>query len=1131
MDTAAPTVRSLAVGTGNPNCRLCELWQTCKTVCIPSVSYRFGGSGQKPQATALLVVGEAPGASEDEAGEPFVGKSGQILRVGYLDRLRLGDHADIYLSNAVRCRPPGNETPSKKMVRACSAYLMDDILQLQQHYEKVVILAVGSVAATSVGSKTLTAALAKQGYDFLGCHVFSTYHPAYLLRNPSMSASVDAHLHLLRDYLAGKDITPHAAPEEIDLAPPPPDYPIGCLSIDIETYGIIRGATQTQFHPRKSLRWDKVPYSEQVVTVGLSWRDPEGQLRHALFVTPDRQHRRALATFLRSVLRHPDFGYLLGQNILFDLLYLRAYSPVLRRLLDHPVRVLDLLVVNYLHNELRPERSLKSLAPLLQVTKYDDGFKQYRNPFDPDLHKYNCQDTMATLLCAERLEALITERYGEQSRKLTEFSRSWYSDLLWLAVWMSEAGVALDVPYLERLDATLQGSLDRLKRIAEQRGLILRGEGSEKSKRGAMDLAFEEVTNLLPPFKQPQLELTKKTGKVSFSVENRNTLLNHLPLKSPAGIGLRIMGRYQDVSGLLDRYLTPILRGRGKSHWDQSTRAIDNIVYPRWFIVPSEFDDGSRGGTKQGRIVCLRGDTLIYTPDGPKRLESVVGRGVDEVLTVQDDWSLRFVRPSRYLRGGTQPVYRVTLSSAGNYHRRSGTESAVHATPEHRFIRLDGSFVEVRNLKVGDRLRHVQKYTDHHGYPRLRMSWGGGRRVEQFLHRLSTGAPEGLEVHHLDGNRCNWVRNNLEVVTPGDHRRIHWGEGGITITCAHCGKDVRTRRTRSRRRFCSIPCYHSWQKVVNYRVESIDFVGHEEVYCLEVPGTENFVLWNGLVSGNCKAPPIQTFPPSIKRAITCRFPRGHLIWFDYSQIELRVAALLSGDEVMSREYVGKPDLHGKTAELIFGADIRNHPEFKSKYRQAGKVLNFLMLYRGGAKKFQESLLRDLGIDYPLDKCESAIRQFWARHKGLALYQAGLLDFVKKHGYYELPLTGQSRLFLGGKQAQEAQVNEVVNLPVQTIAANIMLSAQFELFRRMREQVYPHPVVPLNVYDASPIEVPYGQVPRTLELMAEVLPNPPYYEALCNELGRRLPMVVEYKVDGGSPLELGHVAQCPQAVAA
>ncbi len=253
-----------------------------------------------------------------------------------------------------------------------------------------------------------------------------------------------------------------------------------------------------------------------------------------------------------------------------------------------------------------------------------------------------------------------------------------------------------------------------------------------------------------------------------------------------------------------------------------------------------------------------------------------------------------------------------------------------------------------------------------------------------------------------------------------------------------------------------------------------------------------------------KGPPCQTFPPPIKKCITGRYLDGWMVWFDYSQIELRVAALLSGDPAMMEEYRGKPDLHGKTACLMFGDDIVNHPMYKVKYRQAGKTFNFRALYRGGARKAQTTLLKDLGIYLPLERIDEIDQAFWTRHPFLRKWQDGLLRFVQSNGFYELPLIGQSRLFLGGKRARDKKLNEIVNLPVQAIAADIMLSAQFHLWSRLRKRGL-RVVVPCNVYDAALIECPKHEIHAVRRAMNEVLPSPPFYTALCQELGRSLPL--------------------------
>ena len=262
-----------------------------------------------------------------------------------------------------------------------------------------------------------------------------------------------------------------------------------------------------------------------------------------------------------------------------------------------------------------------------------------------------------------------------------------------------------------------------------------------------------------------------------------------------------------------------------------------------------------------------------------------------------------------------------------------------------------------------------------------------------------------------------------------------------------------------------------------------------------------------------KGPPVQTFPPPVKKCIICRFHGGYLLWFDYSQIELRVAALLSGDLPLMQAYWDNLDLHEATAKLMFGDDIVNHLKFKSLYRQAGKVFNFRALYRGGAKMAQTTLMRDLGISLSLSKISAIDAAFWRRHHRLRQWQDELMAFVKDRGFYELPLIGQSRLFLGGRKARERKINEIVNLPVQAIAADVMLSAQYEIWSKFR-QAGLQAIVPCNVYDGAPIECPKLEIFRVRKIIAEGLPNPPFYQMLCEELGRTIPLVYEVEETRG-----------------
>jgi uracil-DNA glycosylase len=128
----------------------------------------------------FMCVGEAPGATEDETGRPFIGAAGQLL-TKILAAIGLS-RDDVYIVNVLKHRPPGNRNPQPNEVAACSPYLIRQIELIQPK----VILALGTFAAqTLLNSKTPIGKLRGQVHEYHGVPVIVTYHPAALLRNPS----------------------------------------------------------------------------------------------------------------------------------------------------------------------------------------------------------------------------------------------------------------------------------------------------------------------------------------------------------------------------------------------------------------------------------------------------------------------------------------------------------------------------------------------------------------------------------------------------------------------------------------------------------------------------------------------------------------------------------------------------------------------------------------------------------------------------------------------------------------------------------------------------------------------------------------------------------------------------------
>lgn len=153
-------------------------------------------SGQAPQVD-WLIVGEAPGENEDLQGEPFVGQAGQlldsILSAMGLARQTGGQGTGVYITNVLKCRPPGNRNPKPEEVAQCLPYLERQVALLQPK----IILAMGRFAVQALLRDTLpdveTIPLGKlrgQVHSYQGVPVVVTYHPAYVLRNLPEKAKV-----------------------------------------------------------------------------------------------------------------------------------------------------------------------------------------------------------------------------------------------------------------------------------------------------------------------------------------------------------------------------------------------------------------------------------------------------------------------------------------------------------------------------------------------------------------------------------------------------------------------------------------------------------------------------------------------------------------------------------------------------------------------------------------------------------------------------------------------------------------------------------------------------------------------------------------------------------------------------
>ncbi|HVY11553.1 MAG TPA: uracil-DNA glycosylase [Mycobacteriales bacterium] len=156
---------------------LAETVSSC-TACVELAATRHHVVvGDTRPAARLLIVGEAPGANEDEVGRPFVGKGGQLLDALLADAGL--DRAEVSVLNVLKCRPPANRTPTRPEANRCTGWL-DRQLEL---LDPPVVLTLGRTALTwAVGTAATLAAMRGQVHAWRGRGLVVSYHPSAALR-------------------------------------------------------------------------------------------------------------------------------------------------------------------------------------------------------------------------------------------------------------------------------------------------------------------------------------------------------------------------------------------------------------------------------------------------------------------------------------------------------------------------------------------------------------------------------------------------------------------------------------------------------------------------------------------------------------------------------------------------------------------------------------------------------------------------------------------------------------------------------------------------------------------------------------------------------------------------------------
>ncbi len=152
------------------HCTQCPLCKTKKHVVVGK------GSIKAP----MIIIGEAPGEQEDEQGIPFVGRAGKLLDLIF-EALKITEE-DYYITNIVKCRPPGNRVPNEEEANACLPYLRAQVKLIMPE----IIVCLGATASKYIIDKNIKITKIRgQWREQKGFYIMPVFHPAALLRDPS----------------------------------------------------------------------------------------------------------------------------------------------------------------------------------------------------------------------------------------------------------------------------------------------------------------------------------------------------------------------------------------------------------------------------------------------------------------------------------------------------------------------------------------------------------------------------------------------------------------------------------------------------------------------------------------------------------------------------------------------------------------------------------------------------------------------------------------------------------------------------------------------------------------------------------------------------------------------------------
>ena len=1150
-----PEVPVLAVEDTPPletdhDCERCTLHKIGRTTRCMSPEGEPGG---------LLVVSDYPGRSEDASGRPMYGKAGRYLR-SLIQKLWNGP---VAFDNALRCAPFGKK-PTVTHLNKCRPYMAQTFAEVQPER----VIAAGTQAIRSIIGSAVPPLSVRGGYTWLGksmTPVFLLVNPAAAIRNrfvrdwfeEDLKKALTADVGELRRKAEWLDSWYQVVRTEDDAkealaAAKEADF----IAYDLEWAGRpwedgTRPYSDTDDFCEPAFR--PLCFSFCGPDDHLVWSWDEAAL-----------HSPVLLGYLKQILESEEIAKI-GQNEKSDRhtaatlgINVRNYildTRLVRRIMDPEVTA-SLEVMQYLVGmgggkdemtearakavrRVRKSGAVEGPADLIAAVRRDHcnhGRYSYGLVDKELLLRYNAADTLSTA----RLGARFRRELDEGPKAL----RAVWHDLVLpqsLAVTQIERwGIAVDRDTVDAFQSLLmlkqQECGSRVQLLARNLGFTDFNAGSPLQMRA---LLFEKLK--LKPGRLTKTGLPSTDRPVLDTMVKKHEIIKDIVTLREV---VKLRGTYADP-------LPGFIRADGRVH-------------------PSVKLDGARSGRPsciaRGTLV----ETLRDVSRFPKGVPIEQVEAGDLVYTYTDDGRLTIRRVRKAWCKGVRPVVRICWRGAGRRHagyldltedhevrlasglwlfagdlvpgdsvtalsrgRKSGyarlwPTGAPEVRREHRFIfdELYGWLPEHVHHKNENTLDNrpenlegmsAHDHLSHHGRdcPVELREFRRRKMLAQIAEGKMADRPRGEAV-------WNWLELSRQE-TEDALRENNWSVCKAARALGHdfaCFKrhvvrvgfavdELKALNWQSRRERGV-----AGRKPGNHEVLTVEPAGETEVWDLEVEDTHNFIAGE-LCVHNCEDPNLYNVPRAkseeSKMARDCYVaPPGHkLVQFDYSQLELRVAAIESGDPLMREIFVSGDDYHYRTAQLVsqqmWGLAPEDVPK-KGEERSTAKTINFGVLYGMGPP----ALAARLGCSIP--EAEKVNDLIMGKFSKLKAYTKAQVRFAQREGVVWTTWNGSNfrrrplyRVADSDSESRSRAENGTWNTPIQGKASDYCAFSMVECVDWLIKDAVPAKLV-LSVYDSLIFEVRDDALNEVIDVVPEIMTqwdsgDPPVPIVVDTEVGQ------------------------------